>query len=57
MSKDSGVYLNQRFRVMPYNIHGVKLYAVEGANGDIKCYCDSKDDAQETCNELNKESK
>lgn len=42
------------YRVLPYLILGVKLYAVE-SDGHILRYCDDKEDALSQCDELNKE--
>ena len=41
------------WRVLPMEIFGVKLYAVE-SSGYIEKYCDTKQDAEEYCKELNK---
>tara|TARA_R110000851_G_scaffold281446_1_gene434890 strand:- start:313 stop:492 length:180 start_codon:yes stop_codon:yes gene_type:complete len=41
------------WRVIPYDIFGAKLFAVENFGGYIKKYCDSRDDAQEYCDQLN----
>ena len=43
-----------RYRVMPYNTFGVVLYAVEDSNGVILHYCDTRQDAQNYCNEYNR---
>jgi hypothetical protein len=42
-----------RYRAIPYNIYGVKLYSVEDETGYILKYCDEKEDAQSQCAELN----
>jgi hypothetical protein len=42
------------YRVVPYDILGVKLYSVE-SEGYVLKYCDDKEDALSQCDELNKE--
>lgn len=42
------------WRVIPYNVYGVKLYAIE-RDGYILRYCDLKIDAQYYVDELNDE--
>ncbi len=42
-----------RYRVVPYDIFGVKLYSVERYDGYILSYCDDKLDAQNKVNKLN----
>ncbi len=42
------------WRVLPLDIFGVKLYAVE-RNGHIEKYCDTKKDAENYCKQFNKE--
>lgn len=42
------------YRVLPYDILGVKLYAVE-SDGYVLKYCDDKEDALSQCEVLNKE--
>ena len=41
------------WRVMPYKIFGVALFAVEDNRGWIDKYCDIREHAQERCDELN----
>ena len=45
-----------RWYVVPYNIFGVKLYAVESERGYIKKYCDDKKSAEESVDELNEQN-
>ena len=45
-----------RWYVVPYNIFGVKLYAVESWRGYIKKYCDDKKSAEESVEELNEQN-
>jgi len=45
-----------RWYVVPYNIFGVKLYAVESERGYIKKYCDDKKSAEESVEELNEQN-
>ena len=40
------------WRVLPYDIFGVKMFAVE-SDGYIKHYCDTRADAQNYCDEYN----
>jgi len=47
---------NERCRVMPYSIHGVKLYGVEYTSGYTVCYLNTMADAQSRCDELNAEA-
>lgn len=46
--------LSNKFRVVPYNIMGVKLYSVEDELNWILKYCSCRKDAQDECDELNK---
>ena len=41
------------WRVVPYRIYGVSLFAIE-RDGYILKYCDTKDDACAQCDNLNK---
>lgn len=42
-----------RWRVMPYMIVGVNMYAVEDQHYYTKMYCDTREDAQKYCDEFN----
>ena len=44
--------MNTHYRVLPMDIFGVKLFAVE-CDGYIDKYCDLREDAQDRCDELN----
>ena len=35
------------YRIIPYVIHGVKLWALEDQTGFILCYCSTKQGAEE----------
>lgn len=41
------------WHVIPYNIFGVKLYAVENYEGYILKYCDTRSDAEAECKKHN----
>lgn len=41
------------FQPIPYVINGVKLWAVENEYCWVDRYCDTKERAQERCNQLN----
>lgn len=45
-----------QYSVMSYNIHGVKLYAVESENGYIKMYCDTRKEAQDHVDKINSDA-
>ena len=46
MIKFPHVPFSPRWRVMPYDIHGVKLFAVEKGN-HTECYLDTRAEAEE----------
>jgi hypothetical protein len=51
------ISLNQRFYVMPYIIFGVNLFAVEGLDGHIESYQNTRLEAEQKCKELNNGNK
>ncbi len=44
-----------KYTPIPYNIYGVKLWAVESEGGHISAYCNTKEDAEQYCKEINDE--
>lgn len=51
------ISLNQRFYVMPYILFGVNLFAVEGLDGSIESYQNTRLEAEQKCKELNNGNK
>jgi len=50
------ISLYQKFHVTPYNIFGVKLFGVESASGKTVTHCNSREESQDYCDELNNHS-